>query len=716
MNHKEVQTRPKMEEEDCLLPPLPSNHHYHHHHHHKSHQHGHNHHRNSPSSVSNYSSLSPQNNGHHDNENINNRTDQSKKEDITDSPVFHHNDDLKYPKNDTSFSSNKKNVVIIMPFWNIVCILSTAFSYGCILTTLFLITLPMECQRIHIQHSTVPKSVALGAFVAIAGVTQLISPLVGHLSDTYIPPVPHELGQRLPYLVLGSICTVTGLLGQYLSSYAGFWVRYSFAFFIHMIGLNIMYAMMLALIPDQVPASQTGTANGVLALLLVTGSLFGFGLFHSPYFLAGDIHSMYGLYTCIVIVSSILTGTHAHDKDAELTFQRTQRRQRIRESKRLNNNDNLQNSPTAATVVTDDAGVSILVPPPSSLSSSSADAAAADKIIIASPSQRHKYKRQWHRVAHKVAKNAATKAKEIVLTPTIILRTMLVDPLRVMNGKTLWKSYTIDTTKHWDFFIVTISRLFYYCGMSVQTFFLYYVHDIIGIMDNPQATVATLAILGQFSGALTCYPVGFLSDQCMHKQRKPFVYLACAILSSAMAGLLFARTLHQMVIICLILGGANGIYLTMDTSLAVDTLPRDDVDDDDDDDDSDDDDDINDDDDDRVDDNDDDDDDESDDDESPSGSAQLLGIWGVAAFLGSALGPMIGGPLLYIFGSQQNNDSSNSDAAAAAGQTDTTTATAATTTSDAAEEYSMRGYAVVIGLASFYFFCSAVTLRFTKNI
>lgn len=549
-----------------------------------------------------------------------------------------------------------------------------------------MITLPMECQRINLQHPNVPKSVALGAFVAIAGVTQLISPLVGHLSDTYVPPVPHELGQRLPYLVLGSVCTVTGLLGQYLSSYAGFWVRYSFAFFFHMIGLNIMYAMMLALIPDQVPSSQTGTANGVLALLLVTGSLFGFGLFHSV--LAEDIHSMYLLYTCIVIVSSILTGTHAHDKDAELTFQRTERRERIRQARQNgmqnsqhhsddnnnNNNNSLSHlddkSPSAVDssttdVVTDD--VVFLVPAPLS--------PAANNISPRLPVSR-KYKKQWHRVARKVAKNAASKAKGIVLTPTVILRTMLVDPLRVMDGKTLLRSYTIDTTKHFDFFVVTVSRLFYYCGMSVQTFFLYYIHDIIGIVDNPQATVATLAILGQVSGALTCYPVGLLSDRCMHKQRKPFVYLACVILSSATAGLLYARTLHQMVIICLILGGANGMYLTMDTSLAVDTLPRHDDDTDDDDE------------------KDNDDDDESDDDEH-SGSAQLLGIWGVAAFLGSALGPMIGGPLLYIFGSQQND--SNSD------------------TTDA-EEYSMRGYAVVIGLASFYFFCSAVALRFTKNI
>ena len=84
------------------------------------------------------------------------------------------------------------------------------------MTTLFLITLPVECERVNRQHPDIPKSVALGIFVAIAGVTQLVSPLVGRLSDSYVPPVPHELGQRLPYLVLGSVATVTGLLGELL--------------------------------------------------------------------------------------------------------------------------------------------------------------------------------------------------------------------------------------------------------------------------------------------------------------------------------------------------------------------------------------------------------------------------------------------------------------------------------------------------------------------
>lgn len=182
--------------------------------------------------------------------------------------------------------------------------------------------------------------------------------------------------------------------------------------------------------------------------------------------------------------------------------------------------------------------------------------------------------------------------------------------------------------------------------MSVQTFFLYFVHDILQVRSNPQAAVATLAILGQFTGALTCYPVGFISDR-FGGRRKPFVYVACGILAIATLCISIITTFHQMVVLSLILGAANGMYLTMDTSLAVDTLP------------------------------------ENDDTES----AQLLGIWGVAAFLGSALGPMVSGPLLSFF----------SDTTLVDGQP---------------EEYSRSGYVLVYALSALYFSCSALALRY----
>lgn len=48
----------------------------------------------------------------------------------------------------------------LLSVFEISCILSSAFAYGCIMTTLFLITLPVECARIENQFPNVPKSVS----------------------------------------------------------------------------------------------------------------------------------------------------------------------------------------------------------------------------------------------------------------------------------------------------------------------------------------------------------------------------------------------------------------------------------------------------------------------------------------------------------------------------------------------------------------------------
>lgn len=477
-----------------------------------------------------------------------------------------------------------------LPLQFIFFILSTAFAYGCILTTLFLITLPLECQRMH-SHS----SIALGMFVSLAGLTQLVSPVIGRISDTYRPV--QGVGQRLPYHVVGTTLTVLGLIGQMLSAAAKLWIRYGIAFCFTMVGLNIMYAIMLAILADQIPSTQMGVGNGVLAFQIVSGSLFGFGLFHSV--LAEDLQSMYGLYTCIVIVAGICTGLYGNDKDVELAVKRGMRRNII---------DNFEKNEA----FTDAAEL------------------GADNTR---PTGAPRFKK------------AVRRAKEIVVvTPSQILMSML-EPVYQLNCRSLLQSYTMDIDQHHDFFVVTISRLFYYCGSSVQTFFLYFLRDIIHVKDNPQNVVAQLAIVGQFSGALVCYPSGLMSDRCWGGRRKPLVYFSCMILSMATLTVIWAKTVDDMIYICLVLGVGNGIYLTMETSLAVDTLSREEGDD----------------------------------------RAQMLGIWGVAAFVGTSLGPMIGGPLLYFLSGSNSDDS-----------------------------YEWSAYAAVLGLSAFYFLCSAGSLCFLR--
>lgn len=483
----------------------------------------------------------------------------------------------------------------LLPVLTIACILSSSFAYGCIMTTLFLITLPIECERIEKQIPSIPKSVALGCFVAISGFTQLISPLAGMLSDTYRPPPHFQLGQRMPFLSLGAILSVFGLLGEYIESYHRVWIPYAFFFFFHMIGLNITYAMMIALIPDQVPHSQTGIANGILAFLLVTGSLTGFGFFH--FYFDGIIEDMYGLYICVVIITTILTGLYAHDRDVKIFMERLEislSRRSIDEEKNslLGNNQELTKS------------------------------------------QRRRRRRR------------------LVLGPFVLLKNMLYDPLLLLDRKTLFATYTINIDENHDFFVVTVSRLFYYCGSSVQTFFLYFLHDIIGVTDDPESAVAELAVISQISGALVCFPVGWFSDQYCGGRRKPFVYIACTLLGGVTSAMIFAKTMDTMTTLCYCFGAANGAYLTMETSLAIDALPKDYND-------------------------------------GPSGgNAQLLGIWGVAAFLGSAIGPMIGGPLLYVFGSSGTTDGQN---------------------------YTIQGYTIILSLSTAYFILSAISLRWVKK-
>jgi hypothetical protein len=215
-------------------------------------------------------------------------------------------------------------------------------------------------------------------------------------------------------------------------------------------------------------------------------------------------------------------------------------------------------------------------------------------------------------------------------------------------------AYWLDPNQHHDFFVVTISRGFYYMGVSSQTFLMYFLHDIINDVSNPQQAVAVLSVVGFAAGACTSYPVGYLSDK-LGKRRKPYVYMSCLVLAGGTVGLLFCRHFHQVMILSAVVGCANGAYLAMDTSLAVDTLP------------------------------------------DKNDAAKFLGIWGVAGFFGSAMGPMLGGPLLYRFGSFVANQ------------------TPVLPASNEDQSYSIVGYGVVFCLSAVYFACSAISLRWVEN-
>mmetsp|Transcript_21861 Transcript_21861/g.30719 ORF Transcript_21861/g.30719 Transcript_21861/m.30719 type:complete len:649 (+) Transcript_21861:30-1976(+) len=549
---------------------------------------------------------------------------------------------------------SKFEITSTMTNIEICAILSTAFSYGCIMSTLFLLVLPIECQRI--QHSTtthVSKSLALGGFAVIAGLSQLVTPVVGMLSDhfevngEYYPELK-KMGKRMPYLLLGSLMVASGNLGQgYFSGIEpSEWSMYTCAFTIHMLGINVVYVVMIALIPDLVPDAQIGVANGLLALMSVSGSLFGFTSFHL--ILNQNVNIMYQLYVFVSVITAFLTFLFVRRREEQVEKEKRDYEDEVN----INTSDIISNYDEQI----------------DSKSHDDCDLLnTSEYTYLHKNSQKIKLEEVSRESSSKQEKNSNTE-HSFWPAPHVLLYMMLYEPIKDRSHAEIRSAYWIDATLHYDFLIVTISRLFYYMGISCQTFFLYFIHDeihvessLVKLAVDPAAAVSMLAIIAQIAGAITCYPIGYISDKYFEKKRKPFVYLACLILSTAYISMLFCNTLDQMSIVVIFFGAANGMYLTMDTSLAVDTLPDDN--------------DI---------------------------AAQLLGVWGVFGFIGSACGPLIGGLILFFVGKKglshslelhKNIEDSNSDE----------------------NYYNFIGYIGLMCISALYFIISAASLSFVKK-
>merc|ERR1712196_503848 len=96
--------------------------------------------------------------------------------------------------------------------------------------------------------------------------------------------------------------------------------------------------------------------------------------------------------------------------------------------------------------------------------------------------------------------------------------------------------------------------------------------------------------------------------------RKTPIYISSAIIVVAYVGFMFARSRDMALLVGAIYGIGNGTYLSVDYALACDTLP------------------------------------------SKDQAARYLGIWGVGAFIGTLLGPMLIGPALLLFGDSNNDN------------------------------------------------------------
>ena len=166
---------------------------------------------------------------------------------------------------------------------------------------------------------------------------------------------------------------------------------------------------------------------------------------------------------------------------------------------------------------------------------------------------------------------------------------------------------------------------------------------------DPKYITSMLAMVGQLAALLVAVPSGRLSDQL---GRKPLVYASCLVMAVVYIGFALAPSMLMVLVLTVGWGMGNGMFLSVDYALACDVLP------------------------------------------SLEHAAQSLGVWGVSAFLGSTLGPLIAGPLLTHFGGCWTADC----AATAAEQ----------------HQYSTPGYVAVMLLGAVYVICAGLMLRTVK--
>lgn len=178
-----------------------------------------------------------------------------------------------------------------------------------------------------------------------------------------------------------------------------------------------------------------------------------------------------------------------------------------------------------------------------------------------------------------------------------------------LSLKEMQSSFLINLDDDLDFFWVCAGRVFYYISTSNVVFLYYYIRDMVEVGEGDAAVrshLVFLVIVAQLVGAGCSIPCSHLSNKV---GRKAVIYAANALMAltwvlysvAPKCGLL---TWPVVLLAGLCFGVGSGAYLSVDYALALDCMPV------------------------------------------GKTTAEAFGLWGVAGFLGSTVGPLVGGILL----------------------------------------------------------------------
>ncbi len=172
-------------------------------------------------------------------------------------------------------------------------------------TAILIVLLPAQVLQMApeaVKGQTVGLILGLGAAISM-----LVAPFFGALSDR----VKTRWGRRKPFLVVGVVGNILGLLALAYIPTAGLpspIPLYLAAFMVVELFNNIATAPYSALIPDLVPHEQRGSASGWMGLMTMLGSFVGgvAGLFLG-------VQALYGLLMVILAVVTLICVTTVHE-------------------------------------------------------------------------------------------------------------------------------------------------------------------------------------------------------------------------------------------------------------------------------------------------------------------------------------------------------------------------------------------------------------------
>ncbi|WP_343518575.1 MFS transporter [Sphingomonas sp.] len=147
-------------------------------------------------------------------------------------------------------------------------------------------------------------------------------------------------------------------------------------------------------------------------------------------------------------------------------------------------------------------------------------------------------------------------------------------PHRPIEWGSFFKSFWISPRQHPDFAWAFASRFFIYMGyQAVAAFLLYILADYIGLgLAKANIAIANMALITLVCSIVASLVSGWLSDR--WQRRKPFVVLGSLIMGIAMVVLLAIPTMDGMWIYAAVIGAGYGMFMSIDTALMTQVLPK----------------------------------------------------------------------------------------------------------------------------------------------